>query len=285
MNALDRLAVARNRRRLFALNDRHLGQTVFVVGGSPQLNRLTAEQLETLAHQPTIGLNRTHYRVRAPYFMSSYSQEVGIALLAGEADFVLHLCNTTRPTIPGSIAVFKRHYDDARGLPRRLHGHRPTLFTTRNAALAATHLALVMGARRIVYLGLEQRARFYFYDEDPELRERIIADLARVREAGIYELDHPKSTFERHVGFLRAPIEELKARPYFHVDHTPTFRHYFDELDRYGVEPIATSEDSVVLDAGARYVPLDEAFERFAVRPASRRPGRAAVLAASGARR
>jgi hypothetical protein len=271
-HALTRSAASRNRRRLLALNDRHPGSTIVIVGSSTQINTLSPEHLALLGRTPTIGLNRTQYRVRPRYFLSAYSQEIGLALEVGTAEAVLHMCNATVPKIPGTLAVFKRVYEDDRGLPRRLHGAQPTLYMKRNVALAATHLALVMGARRIIYIGLEQFSNLRFYDEDQPLRERIIADLGVVAAKGLYEVDHPRSTYERHIRILKTPVEQLAKEPYWHEDHTPAFRAYFDELDRYGVEPIATSEKSVVYDAGARYVELDEAFDRFLGGPAPSRP-------------
>jgi hypothetical protein len=41
-----------------------------------------------------------------------------------------------------------------------------------------------MGARRIVYIGLEQRANLRFFDSDDALRERIISDLVWVSQNG-----------------------------------------------------------------------------------------------------
>jgi hypothetical protein len=90
---------------------------------------------------------------------------------------------------------------------------------------------------------------------------------------------------EQHAAHLRRPLEELAAEPYWHTDHTAMFEAFFAELERHGVEPIATLRNSVVYDAGARYVPLDEAVERFAA--PRRRPVRPLSVVsrlASGAR-
>jgi hypothetical protein len=269
--ARERAAIARNRRGVHALNDRHLGATVFVLGASTQLNLLTTAQIDALSRAPAIGLNRSQYRVPTMYFLSTYTQEVALALRVGGASTVIHLSGGLRPRFPGTLALWKRTYEDRRGLPRRLYGNRPILYNLQNASLGATHLALVMGARRIVYIGLELRSSVYFYDEDAAVKERIIADLEWAWANGHYDDRFEEWTPEAHLRHLRTPIEERPAEPYWHVDHTPALRTFFAELERYGVEPIATLQDSVIYDAGARYVPLDEAVERFAV-PIRRRP-------------
>jgi hypothetical protein len=275
--ALDRAAIARNRRRILALNDRHLGATVFVVGSSPQLNRLSEPQIERLARAPAIGLNRTQYRVPTMYFLASHTQEVGLARRVGGASAVIHLHSPPPGAIPGTLAVWKRYYEPDRGLPRRLHGDRPILYNRRNVSLSATHLALIMGARRVVYIGLEQRTKLHFYDTDPALRERIVADLDWVRRKRYHDVASPDNELAGRRRVLRAPAEQLAAMPFYIQDHTPTFRMFFAELERYGVEPVATLKESVVYDAGARFVSLDEAIERFAV-PARRRPSRPPLI-------
>ena len=183
---------------------------------------------------------------------------------------MIHLGSLPRPVVPGTLAIWKRPYDEERGLPRRLYGDRPTLYTRRNAALPATHLALVMGAKRIVYIGLEQRTNLRFFDTDDALKQRMVEDLTWAHAKGYYDIGHPDSTYEAHVAELLRPVEELATEPYWHVDHTPLFRSFFAELERYGVEPIATSENSVIYNAGARYVPLDEALATLSTPPARR---------------
>jgi hypothetical protein len=46
-------------------------------------------------------------------------------------------------------------------------------------------------------------------------------------------------------------------KPFYSVDHTPTFAAYFDILRREGVDIVATTAESVIADAGARVVSLD----------------------------
>jgi hypothetical protein len=101
---LERAAIARNRRRVLSFSDRHLGDTIFVLGSSPQLNRLSPAQIELLSRAPAIGLNRTQYRVPAMYFLGSHNEEVGLAVRVGAASEVIHMSGG-RPMLPGTLAV------------------------------------------------------------------------------------------------------------------------------------------------------------------------------------
>lgn len=47
-------------------------------------------------------------------------------------------------------------------------------------------------------------------------------------------------------------------QPFYKIDHAATFRAYFDILARNGVDVVATTPDSVVADAGAWVIPLED---------------------------
>jgi hypothetical protein len=208
------------------------------------------------------------------YFMSLYAQESALAVRVGNSRAVIHACSAAAPVVPGTIATFKRQYEHDRGLPRRFDAMRPTLYTSHNSAFMATHLALIMGARRIVYIGVEQHLNEHFYDHDRALRERMIADLGSINAKGLCDLDGERLNYEESVEYLRSLPAEDADQPYWHAsqggkvfpepywDGSPTgvVSLYFEELDRYGIEPIATSRNSIIYGAGARYVDLDEAL-------------------------
>jgi hypothetical protein len=47
-------------------------------------------------------------------------------------------------------------------------------------------------------------------------------------------------------------------KPFYSVDHAPTFAAYFDILRDNGVDVVATTAESVVADAGAQVMSLDD---------------------------
>ena len=253
---LDAAAHARNRRRLLALNRRHRGATVFVIGAGPQLNRLSAAARAGLEQAVTIGVSRTQYRIRPTYLLSAYSQEIALGARTAPRSTLIHMSGAP-PVVRGSITVRRRRFHPGDPLPRLFFGVRPYLLTNMNVALAATHLALILGARRVCYVGVEGRTSLHFYDEDERLRRQMIDDLDAIEQV-VWDADHvTTASRETVLALLRTPIEELADVP-FEPETAERFRAYFDELERYGVEPVTTLEDSVVADAGARFVELDD---------------------------
>lgn len=248
-----------NTRRALRLNSRHQERSVVVLGAGAQLNRITATEERWLNDQVVVGLNRTTYVFPwIDYFVSAYAHEVQLALSSSsETTQVIHIHSSYRPpVVPGSLLIRRDMFDLEQRLPSKLSAFVPTILTRRNAALAATHLALVLGARGIVYVGVDMRSRLHFYDEDEGLRARMTEDLESHVPEYMFAFEHPYATKSKMVDRLRVPVSELVDGEFYGRDHTPTFEAYFAECRRQGVEVISTLEDSVVRDAGALFVPL-----------------------------
>lgn len=239
------------------LNDRHAGGTIVVIGSGPQLAAVSDDSLDRLASFPTIGVNKVFFRIRPTYFLSAYVGEIMLALPRIPEAMLLHMRPFyAPPLLPGVVPLRRKTFQEGMGLPRRLKG-KPTLLTRRNVALGATHLAYAMGASRIVFLGVEQRNQLHFWSFDGTLRNEIRAALIARGDPDILRIDHPYASLARDLSAVNAAPEDC-MEPFFSVDHTPTFSAYFEILKRNSVDVVATTADSVVADAGARVVPLEE---------------------------
>lgn len=246
------------------INDLARGETVFVVGASPQLNRLSPEQRAGIGQARTIGLNRTYFAFPVDVFLTSYPWELEMAMseMGEAASYVQMRRLGSAPIVPGSIAVRRKALQPWSPFPRFLVPPDPALYTRRNSAFAATHLALVMGARRIVFIGVDQSSHFHFWQEDEALRSRIRRRVEGYRDPAFDHLfvEHPKDkVMDAMLDLLTADLDELAARP-FHEDHTETFTGVLAMLQWYGVEVLTTSPESVVARSGAPVVGVDAAL-------------------------
>lgn len=239
--------------RASELNGRHTGSDIFIMGAGPQLNHLDREVRRFLARQVTIGLNRTQYFTALTYFLSAYYVECLLAVRKGNCETVIHARPVYEPPLhPGFLALRRQHLADHEAVPRTLDAVRPTLLTQRNAAIMACHLALVLGARRIIFVGVEQNDGLHFYHALPEVRDRIAADLAEINTGGLWQNpDHPYATYESSYNALADHPGRLAERKFYKDDHAPSFRRMFAMLAEHGVQVIATTENSVVARAGA----------------------------------
>ncbi|MFH1843931.1 MAG: sulfotransferase [bacterium] len=254
----DRLAA--NQEQCRSLVGRHAGATAFICGTSPQLYHLTGEQKRRLGDHLVIGVNDAHYMLRPDYLLSAYYNRVAFARQQlDEAATVIHMRPIWAPPLgDGILSVRRRMFEG--DLPVEF-GSPPTIRTCNNVILGATHLALILGAQRLVYLGMELSTRLHFYSHDPELRQALINDFARLPDCRYFGVDHD---YERHSRITRevygksAEVLLSYPNPFAPYDTAAGFCKYFAELNRRGVSYFATLDNSVLTEAGATFRPLDE---------------------------
>lgn len=242
-------------------NDRHLGEDVFIIGSSPQLNDLTHEDHAQLRRHVTLGTNRSFYRVALTYFMSSHLPELLLLKFnAPETDAIYFRMPGQRRVVEGIHMLNKAIFSPWTGLSRYLVEPLPALATKNNIVLAMTHLAIVMGAKRIVFVGVDQANYAYHYSYDQAMRETIKKDLLRAQEPefdSYYTYEDREKHFNWVMESLLAEPQEREAMPY-NTNTSEQFSFFFDIARTYGVEVHSTLEGSIVHGAGAKYTPLGD---------------------------
>lgn len=247
----------------FFLNGRHRGETIFIIGSGPQLASVREDLLFELNQMTTIAVNKAFFMVRPKYFLSAYIGEILLAAQQTRRTTILHMRPVYEPPLVKHVVPLRRvTFELGMELTPALDGLCPTLITKLNVALGATHLAYVLGARRIVYVGVEQKNQLHFWNFNEEARQKILAALIERGDPEILTIDHPYATLDRDLASVNRPSDECKG-PFFQIDHTPTFKAYFDILLREGIEVIATTAQSVVADAGAQVIPLEKILAKY----------------------
>lgn len=245
------------------LNGCHEGADIYIVGAGPQLNALSGGQRRFLADQITIGLNRTQYFQPLSYFLSAYFSECLLALKRRNCGVTIHARPIHAPPLhPDLLAIRRMEIGEHCDLPRMLDAASPTLFTLRNAAIMATHLAFVLGARRIFFVGVEQNNSLHYYNHQEDVRDRIIADLDDMYRSGLWQNpDHGYASYESLREGLLVSAATRAAETFYMEDHAPTFRRVFEALGACDVDVFSTTRDSVIARAGATVMPLPSASD------------------------
>lgn len=242
-------------------NDRHLGEDIYIIGGSPQLNDLTDEHLAALEGQVTLGGNNTYYQVPLSYNLSAYPQEATKATFYLPKEKIIHMKLPREPRlVPGVFLLNRIRFVPSIGLSRYLSQPVPGLYTKQNQALAMTHLAIIMGAKRIIFIGVDQRNYAYYWQYKDEIRSKLRADLRKLQGqefANVFASVKARETyFEHNIDLVEQDGVKREVMP-FYQDFTPLFELYFSCAHKFGIEVIATLENSVIHNAGATYKDLD----------------------------
>jgi len=248
-----------------SLNRIHTGKTIFIVGAGPQLAEISEHERQALESAISIGLNRTPYFMRLTYFLTSYPIEAMLAnkhnpgslvlLLRGGLNLFFNMQNT--------LTINRLKFRKWLGLNAAFYPGFPALFSHLNAALAATHLAYILGARRIVYVGVEQLNRLHFYNLHEASKCEMAQDLESLQEISIKDPYHSYANAESLRQNLNHDIETLKSAPFYTKSHVDSFKIYFNILKKKGVSIATTVQHGVILEAGGRYHPLESVLSEL----------------------
>jgi hypothetical protein len=148
--------------------------------------------LATAAHRlgdrwPIIGVNHSHYAVPVSVLVTSYPRLVAMAWL-NHVPVVVRMKMGGRPGtvwLPSNgftrcVPVCKRRFGE--GNPYKVPPEPDTLQTHKNVGLAATHLALITGARKILFVGFDQQSMCHWYHLDGQ-QDRVRRLLDHMRQA------------------------------------------------------------------------------------------------------
>jgi len=158
------------------IENRHRGETVFVLGNGPSV--LEAEKLP-IWHRPCISIYVSYWLGHCKYIifpdMMKNDAEVYEELLAQDS----HIFVCKYPGLPRWFNKYGQ-YENNSG---QLSDKWPVLYNGGNSSFHAINLAYIMGARRIAVLGIDMTDGRHFYDELKEFHDRPFYRFAAPKNA------------------------------------------------------------------------------------------------------
>jgi len=241
------------------LNGIHAGKDIYIIGSGPQLNKITNKEWDFLRTQVTIGVNDVVYKIAPTYLLSAYPYCMTIASFRAPTSQLINMrLNYVDPAIKGSLVVKRVIFDGK--LWTKFDDTTPVLATKMNVALGALHLSLILGAKRIITIGIEQNSKLHFTHELDCYRRMFLEDNLKI-EAHTWHtklwVDHPKPDlldWYRH--YLSDPSEKKKQNFSDLYEHAPTFKKYINIINDNNIDVITTTPDSIISRAGGKFVPL-----------------------------
>jgi hypothetical protein len=183
-------------KTLFDFNKIHSGETIYIIGGSPAILDLTQDEVDFLKDKPTIAINMSYEGFRhAKYCISAHiSNAVYLYEYAKNSHIFIDYGSPIKkqafgylkevwssPKVTTFISSpevenlsFKKNKTDV-----SLNGHNSCL-------LLATHLAYIMGANRVVYIGFDQSSKAHFWNYNSEIENRIVNNIKSILESRKY---------------------------------------------------------------------------------------------------
>jgi hypothetical protein len=255
--------------KLQDFNNKHKGETIFVLGNGEELGKLTKEQLDFLKTKTTIGVNYAHLIHTPTYMISGHFSQVLYAqnfasvdkidsfFFQGKRDGIEDFKEDLNKTTLVDIKYF--YNNTGMKVLREATESESYLVGAANISLSASNLAFLMGAKRVVYIGFNQKNRLHFYDLREDMKKTLRENIAKVQKkhAGkkrMGEINNDYRMFLEHM----LPEEQLRKIIFFNPDVSPALRVLFKTMSGGGAEVISTESNSKLVDAGAKYMSFDD---------------------------
>jgi len=251
------------------LKDVYEGSTVYLLGNGADILDLPPSFREKLENEVTIGTNASHIFLQEtnfyiaghwchllPHLYSGSVKDCRIfqgphkSFFGYEENNVLDLESNNVKTCLGD---FRRPEEDA-----------DPLIGAEQIGLSSTHIAWVLGAKKIIYLGFDCKSLSHFYSRG-YYNSKIKDEYVRVRNFYIDEPDI-KSDFD---DFWNINIEPNSIPGAYSPDQGTfylknydmllgSYSEVFKKLNSEGVETVTYNENSILFEAGAALESFDE---------------------------
>jgi len=257
--------------------DKHLGKRIFIFGTGPGLNDVTPEQLAHIEeNEISIGVNFTPFHVTPTYWVAGgHATYTAFAIehLSDKTTGIFHHDPGARSMYPSSEKIV--YTDDSiapdHGNPIPPDKIPSTLIGGHNILLSASHLAYILGAFEIVYIGFSQVNRLHFYnlwseERQEELKSKLrnlaekYKDNASIVECVNEMLNIDEDDEQRWCHFKPVDVcKNLSFKKEGKAHHNyPIFKNYVDQFKGEAIRVLTTATEGICVDAGAGIVKLED---------------------------
>jgi len=150
---------------LHEFNDKHKNEDIFIIGNSPELNDISEENKELLKKKITIGVNGSHMFIDTTYWICGHPDQVAVSEKYSNNNIIKFFQKKDPHNIKwkeeSNIIPIKSCFFNGVSLVKTFD--KDTILTgSRQIGFSSTHLAYMMGAKRIIYIGFDQEINYIF---------------------------------------------------------------------------------------------------------------------------
>lgn len=246
------------------INKIHNNETIFIIGSGNQLNELKTDEIYFLKNSTSIGLNSSSYIVPSKYLVSAYPHYIQMAQMLGNDSGVKYIqfVGGKKILAPRTFPIQTRPFYKKIGLEKTVNSIAPYVRTLGNVALAATHMAYIMGAKNIVYVATDHRSLLQYYFNNEKIRKAMIDNFLKLVADQKVIFVHKYINKDWFLKKLTMSADDAKNKPFVLPKGKKVFSDYIEIIKKNGVALYSTVEDSLVCDSGAKYMPLEYFMKR-----------------------
>tara|TARA_R110000822_G_scaffold308800_1_gene437199 strand:- start:4601 stop:6094 length:1494 start_codon:yes stop_codon:yes gene_type:complete len=186
------------KKSLYDYNDKHLGEAIYILGSSTSLNGLSERDLKFLENKTTIGVNFSYEAVKSITYAISAHITPAIYLFEKSKNNIPIFVDTGGQKKKAALSHIQNFFwedervveflSDTPAIPFLKKSTKENISLNGNTSilLLATHLARLMGAAKIIYIGFEELVRTHFWDEKEEIEDRMVKNIREILKSKKY---------------------------------------------------------------------------------------------------
>ena len=255
---------------LVDIKDKHLGETIYIIGNGTYLHKLSDDEVGTINEGISIGTNACHLAFpRTTYFSTGHFVHLLFNVFFGDCNFRFFQgepqLNDAQCKEFKILQITQQNVKTTHDNLTRNVTNETQIIGAEQIGFAATHLAVLMGASKIVYVGFDHRSADHYYSFPP-FNSLIRAQLKLLQEkaqegSDSFAMDDIDDFININIDPMSIPgaYHPNGKEPLFLTDYELTlsnFKSVFEQAKQYGVEIQCIEEDSIVADAGATVIKL-----------------------------
>lgn len=250
---------------------------MFIFGTGPTMNDVTREQLDFIEkNEISIGVNYTPINFTPTYWIGGgHATLIAFAIehLKESTQGFFHHDPGARHLYPNSDKIVFAEDRVAKNeeMPLPIDKKVDRIVGGHNILLSASHLAYIMGASEIIYIGFEQVNRLHFYNLWDEERQQdfknLLIDLSSKysHNSSIVEcisevLNTEEPDEQRWCHFKPIDVcKNLTFKEEGEKHHNyPIFKNYVEQFKTLGIKVKTTASEGICVYAGAEMVNLED---------------------------
>jgi len=165
----------------FNINNVHEDEDIYVLGDGEELYHITEEQKKFLDTKTTINVNYSHLSYKGIYYITGHTShllymlthspyEPGKVFYQGRSDGFNEFDTFNKTTI---CKLTVKELSSSSLLSRKYDPNKNFLYGAANIPISAINLAYIMGAKRIILIGFNQKNYLHHYNMDEKLTDTL----------------------------------------------------------------------------------------------------------------
>jgi len=245
---------------LSSYEDMYRGKTIVIVGCGYSINNLSEYDMSLINACCSIGTNQSYIKIKSNYYMSGHFHHTAMQHKFGNGDMCFfqgepHNFFDSDEYSDVTTLTNINVVGDYGWLPK-ITDSNFKLVGAEQIAFSATHMAYILGAKRIVYVGFDFSAQGHFYNNND-----VLLDILKENSKYLMDNYYGINSFinEDIDDFFRlnfdANININKFRN--STDIINKFKYYIDTLKRNDIE-VYSIHDNVLIDIGATKINIED---------------------------